>query len=234
MKKIIALLLLMVSGGSFAQKKPYIVVPKQFPFQKFENQYKINGFIKHLFQEAGYETFWTDAIPMEIAQKPCETFKVEVKDASSIFTTKLFLNLLDCQGKIAYESPKAISKEKDFSKSYAEALRIAFEKIQENIEIESLLMEAVTSEEKVSDVKNENQIKTLTLKSLGADFILIDENQKPLFSLQATSINGVFNAKRNDGQQGLFIQKENELYHFEFSKEGKIIKEEYKVNEVVK
>lgn len=223
MKKLVVLFLLGCSVG-VAQKKPYIIVPKQFSFQKYENQHHVNGLVKHLFEGAGYETYWADDIPLEVAQKPCESLKVDVKDVSNIFTTKLFLNLLDCRGTVAFESPKAESKEKVFSKSFAEALRIAFEKIQEKI-LETEIIETL-----VEITENHLQITNeLYFSTSGENIIVVNKQKETVFRLQKTSIPNVYNAVRSDGQQGLFFNKEKNEYHFEYRLNNHQIIEKYKV-----
>jgi len=56
--------------------------------------------------------------------------KADVINESNLFTSKLKVTLTDCSNNVFYTSELGKSKEKDFKKSYHEALRRAFHSIQ--------------------------------------------------------------------------------------------------------
>ena len=128
--------IILFSSSLFAQKTinsyKYIIVPKQFEFQKSEDQYQINSLTKFLFEKENFTVFYSDdAYPPELAGNTCLALKAIVKDASSMLTTKANIVLLDCYNKVVYTSPVGKSKIKDYKKGYNDAIRKSFEGIKE-------------------------------------------------------------------------------------------------------
>lgn len=110
----------------------YILVPKQFEFQNSVDQYQLNSLTKFLFKKSGYTVLFTDEqYPEDLANKSCLALKVKVNKYSSLFKTKLTIDLLDCQNNIVYTSKEGASKEKDYKKGFQEALRKAYAEFEE-------------------------------------------------------------------------------------------------------
>ena len=135
MRKIIILLVLTISINSvFAQKSvnnyKYIVVPHQFEFLRSPDQYQLNSLAKFLFEKAGFETYKAKEKTTEVVENNCLVLEGRVVDESSMFTTKLKIQLVDCYNVVVFESKIGKTKEKEFKKAYHEALREAFEDIQ--------------------------------------------------------------------------------------------------------
>ncbi len=129
-------ILILVSSTLFAQKSikdyKYIIVPKQYEFQKREDQYQINSLTKFLFEKEGYVVvFNNETYPKELATNACAALKAIVNDESGMLSTKVTISLVDCYNKAIYTSPEGRSKIKDFKKGYHEAIRSAFANIQE-------------------------------------------------------------------------------------------------------
>ncbi|MFD1316774.1 hypothetical protein [Namhaeicola litoreus] len=110
----------------------YIIVPRTFESLKEEDKYQVNSLAQFLFEKEGFKTLKEgEAFPGDLAQNPCSALHLSMLDDSNLFTTKVKLKLEDCQQQLVFESGEGKSKEKDYTKSYHEAFRNAFESVQE-------------------------------------------------------------------------------------------------------
>lgn len=136
MRKIIITFVLLVSiNGLFAQKSvnnyKYIIVPDQYDFLKTKDQYQLNSLTKFLFDRAGFISYLNDNKPVEVIKNNCSSLNVRLVNESSMFTTKLKIELIDCYNAKIFETQTAKSKIKDYKRAYHAALRKAFEEIEE-------------------------------------------------------------------------------------------------------
>lgn len=132
----ISFLLLFYCSTLFAQNNinsyKYILVPKQFEFQKSEDQYQLNSLTKFLFEKAGFTVLLTDEqYPIDLATNSCLGLKAKVNNKSSFLKTKLNIELVDCYNNLVFVTEEGVSKEKNFKKAYHEAVRSAFTEISE-------------------------------------------------------------------------------------------------------
>lgn len=72
----ISLLLIFSFSILFAQKSinsyKYILVPKQYEFQKSADQYQLNSLTKFLFERAGFTVLFTDeSFPVDLSNNRC-------------------------------------------------------------------------------------------------------------------------------------------------------------------
>ncbi|WP_242091686.1 hypothetical protein [Aestuariivivens sediminicola] len=105
----------------------YVIVPNKFDFLKEENQYKVNALTQFLFKKYGFEAFMEgDDYPNDMRSNRCLALKSNVTKESGLFKTKLRVILKDCNDQVVYTSQLGESREKDYAKSYHEALRNAF------------------------------------------------------------------------------------------------------------
>ncbi len=130
----ILILFLLFSNTSIAQETlnnyKYIIVPEKYDFLKSEDQFQLNSLTKFLFKKEGFEVlFDSDARPKDLINNPCSALIPKVKNQSGMFTTKLVIELLNCRNQVIFTSTEGRSKEKDYKKSYHQALRNAFESI---------------------------------------------------------------------------------------------------------
>lgn len=110
----------------------YILVPKQFEFQNVEDQHQLNSLTNFLFNKAGYTVLYTDEqYPDDLANNSCLALKAKVNKNSSVFKTKMTIDLYDCKNKIVFSTKEGSSKEKDYKKAYQEAIRRAFVDLEE-------------------------------------------------------------------------------------------------------
>ena len=110
----------------------YILVPKQFEFQKSEDQHQLNSLIKFLFNKAGYSVLFNDEkYPEDLATNQCLGLKVNVNNNPSLFKTRMNIDLYDCYNKVVYSTKEATSKEKEYKKAYYDAIRKTFVELEE-------------------------------------------------------------------------------------------------------
>ena len=122
---------LQIVKGQNLNKYKYIIVPEQYSFNTEKDKYQLNSLTKFLFNKYGYKAVMgTSEYPEDLKENPCKGLKVDVEKSSTIFKTKLSILLKNCGGEVIHKTIEGISKEKDFKKSYHEALREAFEDIK--------------------------------------------------------------------------------------------------------
>ena len=102
-----------------------VIVPNRYAFQKEDNQYQLNMLTKFLLEKQGFKVYMESEAPAELLQNPCATLKADVKNQSNMMTSKVQCLLTDCTNKAVFTSQIGKSREKEFKKSYQEALRNA-------------------------------------------------------------------------------------------------------------
>lgn len=239
MKKIIFAVFSCVFTNVFSQKVSdyqYVIVPKQYRFQKSENQYRINSLTKFLFEKHQFSPVWSDNLPEEVLQSPCKALTADIKNNSNLMTTKLILTLSDCKGKIVFTSKEGKSKEKDFTKAFNEALYAIFEDVkslnykyipkEETISLEEKQPEIVETIPPISE--EEKNAPVLYAQAIENGYQLVDTTPKVIFKLQKTSLEGLFNAVKEGNINGVFYAQ-GKVCIFEFSENGTSKKEIYNV-----
>ena len=164
-----------LSGAVNAQLNnyKYIIVPKKFEDFKYINQYQTSTLTKYFFEENGFEAVYDDALPEDLANKRCLGLVADVIDVSSMFTTKIYIALKDCNNVEIFRSVKGVSKIKAYDESYREALQRAFVSFAgmnyeyEPMEEEDVKEETVTVSFKddVKSVENEPKEHVLEQKA---------------------------------------------------------------------
>ena len=102
-----------------------VVVPNKFAFLKSDNEYQLNILTKFLIEKQGFKAYMENEVPSELLNTPCNILKADVKNESNMMTSKLRLVLTDCANKEVFSSEVGKSREKEYKKSYQEALRNA-------------------------------------------------------------------------------------------------------------
>ncbi|MHB1148117.1 MAG: hypothetical protein ACYC01_11055, partial [Lutibacter sp.] len=173
---LISLFIVFSFSALFAQKSinsyKYILVPKQFEFQKLPDQYQLNSLTKFLFERAGFTVFYTDdTLPEDLAANRCLALKALVNNRSGMLNTKMNVELSDCYNNIVFSTKEGVTKEKDYKKAYQGALRITF------VDIENLKYAydgTLAADEKIS--KKKAEIEKLTVKEV---LPVIEEKKVP-------------------------------------------------------
>jgi hypothetical protein len=133
MTKIKFTLLFLFFGIAFSfsqsnlSKYKYIIVAKQYEFQKSENSHEINRLTSFLFKKNGFTTLFSDEqFPEDLAKNPNLALKAIVKKNPNFLKTKMQVLLNDYQNKTVFTSKEGISREKDYKQAYHQAIRDAF------------------------------------------------------------------------------------------------------------
>lgn len=143
-----------ITSNTFGQdtnKYKYVLVPQEFEFLKHPNQYQVNALTAFLLEKYGFDALYEEKIPANMGL--CDVLKVNVHNDSSLFRSKLYITLENCNDEVVFTSKTGSSREKNYKKSYHEALREAFTSFEELQEGSVLIKEPVSVAE--TSVKNE-------------------------------------------------------------------------------
>ncbi len=122
----LTLFILTQYGNAQLNDYKYIIIPKKLKEFNKENEHLTSTLLRHLFSEQGFNTVYDDALPMDLKANGCLGLRAELKDNSSLFVTKVKIQLYNCNGGIVMESKEGRSKSKEYKQAYAEAIRDAF------------------------------------------------------------------------------------------------------------
>jgi len=246
MKKLFLFVLILVINYSYGQsvnEYKAVIVPLKYDFLKAENQYRLNTLTKFNFSKAGFVSFYSkEAIPSEYADR-CDLLYADVVNDSGFLTTRLYITLKDCYGKIIFQSAAGKSKEKDYKVAYNEAFAEAFESVYElqykysgvRAKAQPVVVAAAATPviKEMVDVTDLNPNLTskegtmLYAQATETGFQLIDNTPKVVMKLFKTSQANSFIAIR-DTVQGSLILKDNQWY-FEYYQNDKLISEKVAV-----
>jgi hypothetical protein len=108
----------------------YVIVPKKFDFLKEQDQYQLNSLTKFLFNKYGFNAVMEGSeYPEDLALNRCLALDAKVINKSSLFKTKLKIELKDCNDKVVHTTDFGESREKEYKIAYHEALREAFKRL---------------------------------------------------------------------------------------------------------
>ncbi len=148
----------------------YVIVPNKFDFLKEQDQYQLNSLTKFLFNKYGFEAIMEgDVYPVDLGGNRCLALRSDVLKESGMFKTKLTVELKDCNDQVVYTSVVGESREKEYKKSYVEALRQAFKSI-ENLNY--------------SYVPNKNSATISTVKKEATHAVEIEKLKKEIKTLK--------------------------------------------------
>ncbi|MDG1779077.1 MAG: hypothetical protein P8H23_07000 [Flavobacteriaceae bacterium] len=108
----------------------YVSVSERFDFLKYADQYQVNSLTKFLLKKNGFVVLeGSDNYPKDLSENRCLLLNVDVLKLKGFLKTKLEVQFRDCNNELIFKSSIGSSKEKDYKKSYHEALRAAFESV---------------------------------------------------------------------------------------------------------
>ena len=180
-KEILVLVLVVISNSIFGQQHinnyKYVTVSKKFDFQKTKDQYQLNSLTKFLLEKEGFKTlFDVETKPQELINNACLNLIVKINKNSNMLTTKLNVELMNCQNEVVY-SGDGRSKLKVYKKAYHEALRKALEPLK-NLNYKynpELISSATTIKEEPAIIKEENPIEVEVVVSESVDVLEAEE-----------------------------------------------------------
>ena len=128
MKRLFSTLAIIVTCSiSLAQKRlsdySFVVVPDEFEFLSKANQYQLNDMAKYYLTKNGFNTYYFGELP---SVDNCDGLWADVESINGFTRTKIMVVLKDCKGIEVYRSVPGASKQKEYKKSYQDALRKAF------------------------------------------------------------------------------------------------------------
>ncbi len=135
MKKNWVFILLILSGFCIGNAQhelsgfKYVIVPTKYEGFKKENQYQTSTLIKYLLVERGINAVYDNALPADLYNDRCLGVKAILVDESGTFTTKAHIYFQNCQLKEVYRTKTGTSKIKDYKGAFQEAIREAFESL---------------------------------------------------------------------------------------------------------
>ncbi len=104
----------------------YTIVPTKFEGFKNQNQYQTSTLIKFLLVEKGFNAVYENALPNELNNNKCLGVTANLVNESGTFTTKSYIEFVDCKGGLVYRTETGSSKIKDYKEAYKEVIRKAF------------------------------------------------------------------------------------------------------------
>ncbi len=137
MKRVFLFFMVIMASqtSAFAQSEvndyKYIVIPKQYDFQRSDDQYQLNSLTKFLFNKYGFTAYFEDeSLPLDVSQDRCLALKADLKKLKGFLITRLQFELIDCEGNVVSSSKIGETKIKQYNTAYNTALRQAFETYQ--------------------------------------------------------------------------------------------------------
>jgi len=123
---ILASCFLQITAQNSINDYKYVIVEKQFHFQNEANEYNLNELTRFLLKKKGFKPILeSDIYPDDLKSNYCLALQSEVK-AKGMLRTTVTITLKDCNNNILFTADGS-TKEKDFDKVYAYAIRKAFE-----------------------------------------------------------------------------------------------------------
>lgn len=176
----------------------YVRVPENFDFLNEENQYQLNALTAFLFDKFGFTVLYKEEAPEGAGN--CDILRANVHNESGLFRTKLYVTLTNCKNEVLFTSKAGVSKEKVYKKSYQEALRDAFQSVEELNHTFSpgpgeVIVDPVVSSEEIMEAEaeasksekafskemkfvNDGMVYTLTETVAGFDLFRKEESEK--------------------------------------------------------
>ena len=224
-----------------------VIIPLKYDFQKEENQYRIQTFIKMNLITAGFNAFYSnEVIPLELNDR-CKLLTAELINESNFLVTKLSIVLKDCYGAAIFKSEQGKSREKNFEDAYFEALNNAFKSIyaleykynnSSNSDVKPTVISSISTEEKPTysievekkDVNPQglnNNISLLYAQPTAYGYQLIDSEPKVVMKALKTSNPDSYMATKGN-IQGVLVSKDNQWF-FEYYQNDQLISESINV-----
>jgi hypothetical protein len=138
MKKLISsfLFLLLAVTATTAQdinfnQYKYVIVNSKFDFVRQVDGFRTSSLTKFLFNKMGFIAVMdNEELDDELAVNRCSAIYADVKDDSGMLTTKNYIEIKDCKGRLLFTSLTGSSRSKQYEKAYRQAIKEAFQSIE--------------------------------------------------------------------------------------------------------
>jgi hypothetical protein len=242
MKKNLIFLFLLVSSFGFAQSvNDYsaVIVPLKYNFLSVENEYRLNTISKYNMQKAGFEAFYITEMAEKVKGDKCDLLYMDVQKVNGLLTTKLFVILKDCNGKVVFQSNIGKSREKSYDLAYREALNEAFLSVYNLKYTYNTISKANDVQEKLTDVKVQGKdvnveegdlvsSNLLVVEKIINGYLLLDsQSSKVVLKVYKTSDDNIFIAlsKTKNG----VVTRKGEYAIFEYYENDTLVSEKLNV-----
>lgn len=168
MKSILFLFLFTLSTLSFSQNLndyKYVLVPEKFEAFNKSNEFRLNDLTYSLLEKHGFKTFKSKSdLPEDALKNNCLILTTEVLKNSSMFKTKVAIQLSNCKGEVVYTTAYGSSRDKKYIVAYNQALRQAgksFDEVNYKFDTNSSLLANPTTEVSSSEAVLKAEIAAL-------------------------------------------------------------------------
>lgn len=221
MKKFTLLFICLFSIQAFSQK-PIILISNKFEFQKQPNSYNINNMLKAILTSNNYQVYFDDEpLPVEVLQNRCEVFTGVLLNKRNMFTTKIKLQIKNCQNTILFETDEVKSNEKDIQNAYIETIRLLspeLKKFKPSIKKQDIV--TISRDETVSTSEMKYKLVEVT-----NGYVVMDASLNAKLQIYKTTNPSVFIADKF-GVKGVFTKLPNKGI-FEYYLNDKLVVEEF-------
>ncbi|MEN1785265.1 MAG: hypothetical protein AAGF77_09015 [Bacteroidota bacterium] len=214
----------------------YVIVPAKFESFKAENQHQTSTLVKYLLTNEGFNAVYSNDVVPDLMDNPCLALRTRLIDNSNLFTTKVMLSFVDCNGLTVFESQQGSTKTKEFKQAYREAISEAFgslrglatpykdssepskqitTKDQNNtasIEIDKNVKDGLKKDAKVTPKgMHGDDGHLLYAQPIEDGYQLVDKTPKVIYILKSTAAPDVFMVTK-DGKNGVIYKNSGEWF----------------------
>lgn len=224
MKKLSLLFVLLLPVLAFSQtinNYEMVLVPVRFEFQSEDNQYRASTILKTGLTEVGFKATYSNENAKVNFSDRCNLLNAKLINHQNILRTKLQFQLVDCNGKVLFETPIIDSKEKDRAIAFRQCMDKIIDLIK-NMEYKFEGENTMPSMPQTVEVqKTEAKIdlsKVLYAQPTDNGFQLVDSTPQLVMKLFKTSQPDFYTAQFQN-QTGMVFKRDNQWF-FEFTQEG--------------
>lgn len=222
MRKFSVLVIVLFSLISFAQKKQTILISSKYNFQEQKNSYNINNMLKAILVSNNFQVYFDDEVlPIEIAQNRCNALTGVLVDDSNVFSTKIKLQIKDCQNSLLFETAEVKSREKESQAAFIEVIRLLSPELKK---YKPVVIQKKETIETPSEIITNTSVKYQFVE-IANGYAVMDATPKVILQIYKTTNPNVFIADKF-GVKGVFTKLVNRGV-FEYYLNDKLVVEEF-------
>lgn len=210
-----------------------VEVPAKFEVLKENDRFMMNTYTKLHLEKYGFVAYLTEQpMPEAAIIDRCDKLYADLIDDSGMFVTRLKVVFKDCNGQVVFTTAEGTSRQKDFKRSYREALGNAFQSVADlHYSYDPALRKSVVREVTINPekpkVEEAYDPTALFAQPTANGYQLIDSKPTVIYKLQKTSSADVFIAQKGE-ISGTLIKK-NGVWTFEYYQNGQLATESVKI-----
>ncbi|MFY0630039.1 MAG: hypothetical protein JXR05_06630 [Flavobacteriaceae bacterium] len=239
--------------GQEVNKYEYVIVDSHFNFVKKVDGYETSSLTKFLFNKLGFKAYLDneeESRNLSLNVNRCKALFAKAISNSNWLSTKITIELRDCNGKVVFTSEEGVSRIKDYKRAYRQSIRQAFQSLSKlNYAYdESLVVKTnetpvvvkttvkpepkkekkkplmVTKEVKVSKGKAK-EYPLLYAQKNESGYQLVNTKPEILFILLKTNQENKFIIKDKNGT----LSRSGDFWVAEYYMNGKLVTEKYQI-----